>query len=49
LPSEFKGLWDELVTEQFLDAYPDFFTFPYELVQLVSELFILVREEILSL
>ena len=24
LPSEFKKLWDELVTELILDAFPDF-------------------------
>ena len=24
LPSEFKKLWDELVTEHILDAFPDF-------------------------
>ena len=24
LPSEFKNLWDELVTELILDAFPDF-------------------------
>lgn len=35
LPSEFKGLWDELVKEAILDAFPDFLNNYEELVPLV--------------
>lgn len=46
LPSEFKNAWDELVKELILDAFPDFLDKYEELVPLVQELFIVVREEI---
>ena len=46
LPSEFKSAWDELVKELILDAFPDFLDRYEELVPLVQELFIVVREEI---
>jgi predicted nucleic acid-binding protein len=35
LPSEFKTLWDELVTELILDAYPDFLGQYKQIVPLV--------------
>ena len=43
LPSEFKKLWDELVTELILDAFPDFLDQYKLFVCLVQELFIVVR------
>ena len=46
LPSEFKTAWDELVKESILDAFPDFLDKYHELVPLVQELFILIRQEI---
>lgn len=46
LPSEFKSAWDELVKELILDAFPDFLDKYEELVPLVQELFIVVRQEI---
>lgn len=47
LPSEFKSAWDELVKELILDAFPDFLDRYEELVPLVQELFIMLREEII--
>ena len=44
LPSEFKKLWDELVTELILDAFPDFLDQYQQFVCLVQELFIVVRQ-----
>lgn len=49
LPSEFKQAWDELVKELILDAYPDFLDRYEELVPLVQELFIVLREEIVEI
>lgn len=49
LPSEFKGLWDELVKEHILDAFPDFLNSYGEIVPLVQELFIVVREELVQI
>jgi hypothetical protein len=46
LPSEFKSAWDELVKEAILDAFPDFLDNYEELVPLVQELFIQLRDEI---
>ena len=46
LPSEFKEKWNEMVTEQILDAFPDFVDKFNVLVPLVHELFITVRESI---
>lgn len=43
LPSEFKTLWDELVTELVLDALPDFLGQYKLIVPLIQELFIAVR------
>lgn len=48
LPSEFKKLWDELVTELILDAFPDFLDQYKLFVCLVQELFIVVRQLILD-
>ena len=48
LPSEFKKLWDELVTELILDAFPDFLDQYKLFVCLVQELFIVVRQLILT-
>ena len=48
LPSEFKKLWDELVKELIIDAFPDFLDQYKMFVSLVQELFILVREWILD-
>ena len=48
LPSEFKKLWDELVTELILDAFPDFLDQYKLFVCLVQELFIVVRKLILD-
>ena len=48
LPSEFKKLWDELVTELILDAFPDFLDSYKQFVCLVQELFIVVRQLILD-
>jgi len=48
LPSEFKKLWDELVTELILDALPDFLDQYKLFVCLVQELFIVVRALILD-
>ena len=48
LPSEFKNLWDELITELILDAFPDFLSQYKSIVILVQELFILVRDLILE-
>lgn len=48
LPSEFKKLWDELVTELILDAFPDFLDQFKSFVCLVQELFIVVRQLILD-
>ena len=48
LPSEFKKLWDELVTELILDAFPDFLDQYKQFVCLVQELFIVVRQLILD-
>jgi len=48
LPSEFKKLWDELVTELILDAFPDFLDQYKRFVCLVQELFIVVRMLILD-
>lgn len=42
LPSEFKKLWDELVTELILDAFPDFLDKYQIFVPLVQELFLVV-------
>jgi hypothetical protein len=47
LPSEFKQAWDELVTELMIDAFTNIDQYQ-EIVPLVSELFIMVREEILN-
>jgi len=49
LPSEFKQAWDELVKESILDAFPDFLDNYEELVPLVQELFIFIREEIIQI
>ena len=49
LPSEFKQSWDELVKESILDAFPDFLDNYEELVPLVQELFIFIREEIIQI
>ena len=43
LPSEFKKLWDELVKELIIDAFPDFLDQYKMFVSLVQELFILIR------
>ena len=43
LPSEFKNLWDELVKEGILDAFPDFLENYKHLVGLIQQLFIMVR------
>lgn len=48
LPSEFKTLWDELVTELILDALPDFLSHYKYIVPLVQELFVCVREMIVE-
>ena len=48
LPSEFKKLWDELVTELILDAFPDFLDQYKLFVCLVQELFIVTRQLILD-
>ena len=48
MPSEFKSAWDELVKELILDAFPDFLDKYEELVPLVQELFIQVREHIVE-
>ena len=48
LPSEFKKLWDELVTELILDAFPDFLEQYKPFCCLVQELFIVVRQLILD-
>ena len=48
MPSEFKKLWDELVTELILDAFPDFLEQYKPFVCLVQELFIVVRQLILD-
>ena len=48
LPSEFKKLWDELVTELILDAFPDFLDNYKVFVPLVQELFLVVQELILD-
>jgi len=48
LPSEFKKLWDELVTELILDALPDFLDQYKLFVCLVQELFIVVRDLLLD-
>ena len=46
LPSEFKEKWNELVTEQILDAFPDFLDKFHILIPLVHELFVVVRQAI---
>ena len=48
MPSEFKKLWDELVTELILDAFPDFLEQFKPFCCLVQELFIVVRQLILD-
>jgi hypothetical protein len=48
LPSEFKSAWDELVSELIIDAFSNIDQYE-EVVPLVAELFILVREEIMSM
>ena len=48
MPSEFKKLWDELVTELILDAFPDFLEQYKPFCCLVQELFIVVRQLILD-
>lgn len=48
LPSEFKSAWDELVTEHIIDAFSNIDQYQ-EVIPLVSELFILIREEIISI
>lgn len=48
LPSEFKQAWDELVTELMIDAFTNIDQYQ-EIVPLVSELFIMVRDEILNI
>lgn len=48
LPSEFKKLWDELVTELILDAFPDFLDKYKLFVCLVQELFLVVQQLILE-
>jgi len=48
LPSEFKSLWDELVTELILDAFPDFLDQYRLFVSLVQELFTQVRQLIID-
>jgi hypothetical protein len=49
LPSEFKSAWDVLVNEHILDAFPDFLDKYEELIPLVQELFISVRQEIVEI
>ena len=46
MPSEFKEKWNEMVTEQILDAFPDFVDKFYLLVPLIHELFLTIRETI---
>ena len=48
LPSEFKSAWDELVTELMIDAFTNIDQYQ-EIVPLVSELFILIKDEILDI
>ena len=48
LPSEFKSGWDELVTELMIDAFCNIDQYE-EVVPLVHELFIMIREEIISI
>ncbi len=48
LPSEFKSAWDELVTEHIIDAFSNIDQYQ-EVIPLVHELFILIREEILTI
>ena len=49
MPSEFKSAWDVLVNEHILDAFPDFLDKYEELIPLVQELFISVRQEIVEI
>ena len=48
LPSEFKASWDELATEHIIDAFTNIDQYQ-EVVPLVQELFIVIREEILTI
>ena len=48
LPSEFKGAWDELVTEHIIDAFSNIDQYEV-VVPLVHELFIMVRDEIITM
>lgn len=47
LPSEFKTLWDHLTSELIIDAYLNIGHYE-EIVPLVSELFLGIREEIME-
>ena len=49
LPSEFKKLWDELVTELILDAFPDFLDHYTYFTAFSQEAFIMVKELILEM
>lgn len=47
LPSEFKQAWDELASELIIDAFSNIEQYR-EVVPLVAELFLAVRDEILT-
>ena len=48
LPSELKGIWDSMVKEKILDAFPDFLDEHGVLVPLAQSLFGLTMESVQS-
>jgi hypothetical protein len=47
LPSEFKKLWDELVSDLMLDSFPDFLDNFELFVGFIQQLFIQVRVDLI--